>query len=46
MPDRPHSDAEDVLELLNDLGIAQAALVGSSYGGQVALEIAAVGRTV
>ncbi|MEU6004332.1 alpha/beta hydrolase [Streptomyces sp. NPDC047197] len=40
-PDRPHSDAEDVLALLNGLGIAQAALVGSSYGGQVALEIAA-----
>ncbi|WKX17133.1 alpha/beta fold hydrolase [Streptomyces sp. HUAS CX7] len=40
-PDRPHSDAEDVLGLLNSLGIAQAALVGSSYGGQVALEIAA-----
>ncbi|MFJ7999205.1 alpha/beta fold hydrolase [Streptomyces sp. NPDC096310] len=40
-PDRPHSDAEDVLDLLNSLGIARAALVGSSYGGQVALEIAA-----
>jgi 3-oxoadipate enol-lactonase len=40
-PDRPSSDAEDVLALLNSLGIAQAALVGSSYGGQVALEIAA-----
>ncbi|MDC0767975.1 alpha/beta fold hydrolase [Streptomyces sp. HD] len=40
-PDRPHSDAEDVLELLNGLGIAQAVLVGSSYGGEVALEIAA-----
>ena len=40
-PDRPHSDAEDVLELLNSLGIARAALVGSSYGGRVALEIAA-----
>ncbi|MEV0521807.1 alpha/beta hydrolase [Streptomyces sp. NPDC050439] len=40
-PDRPHSDAEDVLELLDALGVSQAALVGSSYGGQVALEIAA-----
>jgi pimeloyl-ACP methyl ester carboxylesterase len=40
-PDRPHSDAEDVLALLNSLGIARAALVGSSYGGQIALEIAA-----
>ncbi|GAB3644452.1 alpha/beta hydrolase [Streptomyces sparsus] len=40
-PDRPYSDAEDVLALLNGLGVAQVALVGSSYGGQVALEIAA-----
>ncbi|MFJ2574533.1 alpha/beta fold hydrolase [Streptomyces halstedii] len=40
-PDRPHSDAEDVLALLDGLGIARAAVVGSSYGGQVALEIAA-----
>lgn len=40
-PDRPHNDAEDVLDLLDGLGIARAALVGSSYGGQVALETAA-----
>lgn len=40
-PDRPHSDAEDVLALLDGLGIARAAVVGASYGGQVALEIAA-----
>jgi pimeloyl-ACP methyl ester carboxylesterase len=40
-PDRPHNDAEDVQDLLNSLGIRQAALVGSSYGGHVALEIAA-----
>lgn len=40
-PDRPHSDAEDVLALLDGMGIARAAVVGSSYGGQVALEIAA-----
>ncbi|MFI5617801.1 alpha/beta fold hydrolase [Streptomyces sp. NPDC051567] len=39
--DRPYSDAEDVRELLDTLGIARAALVGASYGGQVALEIAA-----
>ncbi|MFF2848701.1 alpha/beta fold hydrolase [Streptomyces sp. NPDC058001] len=40
-PDRPHNDAEDVLTLLNTVGITQAALVGSSFGGHVALEIAA-----
>lgn len=40
-PDRPHSDAEDVLELLDALSIGRAALVGASYGGRVALEIAA-----
>lgn len=40
-PDRPHNDAEDVLDLLDALGIERAALVASSYGGRVALEIAA-----
>jgi 3-oxoadipate enol-lactonase len=40
-PDRPHSDADDVLELLDALGLARAALVGASYGGRVALEVAA-----
>ncbi|MEU0282319.1 alpha/beta hydrolase [Streptomyces sp. NPDC006195] len=39
--DEPHSDAEDVLELLDALGIGQAVLVGASYGGQVTLEVAA-----
>ncbi|MDR3081787.1 MAG: alpha/beta hydrolase [Streptomyces sp.] len=39
--DGSHSNAEDVLELLDVLGIERAALVGSSFGGQVALEIAA-----
>lgn len=39
--DGPHNDADDVLDLLDGLGVAQAAIVGSSYGGQVALEIAA-----
>lgn len=41
MADRPYSDAEDVAGLLESLGIGRAALVGSSYGGRVALEMAA-----
>ncbi|MEV4613572.1 alpha/beta hydrolase [Kitasatospora sp. NPDC049258] len=41
LPARRHNDAADVLELLDALGIERAALVGSSYGGQVALEVAA-----
>ncbi len=39
--DGPGNDAEDVLELLDALGIGRAALIASSYGGAVALEIAA-----
>ncbi|WP_308312056.1 alpha/beta fold hydrolase [Streptomyces albipurpureus] len=39
--DGPFTDAEDVLELLDGLGVQRAALVGSSYGGRVALELAA-----
>ena len=39
--DGPGNDAEDVLELLDALGIRRAALIASSYGGRVALEIAA-----
>jgi pimeloyl-ACP methyl ester carboxylesterase len=37
----PHHDPDDVLALMDTLGIARAALVASSYGGHVALEIAA-----
>ncbi|WP_028803967.1 alpha/beta fold hydrolase [Streptomyces sp. 142MFCol3.1] len=40
--DRPYSNAEDVLELLDGISIERAALVGASYGGQVALEVAAL----
>ncbi|GGP91220.1 alpha/beta fold hydrolase [Streptosporangium pseudovulgare] len=39
--DRPYGDAEDVVDLLGNLGIERAALIGSSYGGQVAMEVAA-----
>ncbi|MER5931615.1 alpha/beta hydrolase [Streptomyces sp. NPDC002054] len=37
----PYSDGGDVLALLDTLGIERAALVGSSYGGAVALRVAA-----
>lgn len=40
-PETPHSDDDDVLELMDSLGIARFALAGSSYGGRVALRIAA-----
>jgi len=36
----PYSDAADVVELLDELGIEQAALVGSSAGGLIAQQIA------
>ena len=44
--DRPHepgpfSHADDVLGLLDAAGIERAAVVGSSFGGRVALEVAA-----
>ncbi|MER6994502.1 alpha/beta hydrolase [Streptomyces sp. NPDC000410] len=38
---RPYRDADDVIELLDTLGIERAALVGASFGGRVAVEIAA-----
>ncbi|GAA3946268.1 alpha/beta fold hydrolase [Actinoplanes auranticolor] len=41
VPDRPHSDADDVVELMDSLGTQQAAVIGASGGGRVALEIAA-----
>jgi 3-oxoadipate enol-lactonase len=41
VPQGPHDDAEDVLDLVGGLGLGPAALVGASYGGKVALEIAA-----
>ncbi|RZU77743.1 pimeloyl-ACP methyl ester carboxylesterase [Micromonospora kangleipakensis] len=41
VPDGPYNNAEDVIELLDLLGAEEFALVGSSGGGRVALEIAA-----
>jgi 3-oxoadipate enol-lactonase len=41
MPDRPNSDAQDVLDLLDLLGVEDTALIAASGGGRVALEIAA-----
>lgn len=41
VPAEPYSDAEDVAELLDTLGIDRVALVAASGGGRVALEVAA-----
>ncbi|WP_328300420.1 alpha/beta hydrolase [Streptomyces sp. NBC_00435] len=40
--EEPYSDHGDVRELLDHLGIQRAALVGASYGGRVALTLAAL----
>lgn len=40
MPDGPHNDAQDVIDLLDALGIESAAMVGASGGGRVSLEVA------
>lgn len=37
----PWSNSGDVLDLLDHLGIAEAAVVGASFGGRVAIEVAA-----
>jgi len=39
--DRPYTDARDVRDLMDTLDIGQAALIGSSHGGRVGVEIAA-----
>jgi 3-oxoadipate enol-lactonase len=41
VPQGPHNDAEDVLALLDELGVGPVAVVGASGGGRVALEFAA-----
>ncbi|MEV7374584.1 alpha/beta hydrolase [Streptomyces sp. NPDC090301] len=38
--DAAHTHADDVRELLDHLGVERAAVVGSSFGGKVALELA------
>lgn len=40
-PGGVYADADDVVHLLDVLGVEQAAVVGSSFGGRVALEVAA-----
>ncbi|MFJ2804890.1 alpha/beta fold hydrolase [Kitasatospora sp. NPDC087271] len=40
--DAPYSDAQDVLALLDHLGVESAALIGASYGGKVAMDVAAL----
>ena len=39
--DRPYTDTDDVRDLMDALGIDRAALIASSYGGRVGVEIAA-----
>ncbi|MET0492187.1 MAG: alpha/beta hydrolase [Actinoplanes sp.] len=41
MPTGPSNDAEEVVALLDELGLDQLAIIGASGGGRVALEIAA-----
>jgi pimeloyl-ACP methyl ester carboxylesterase len=40
-PSEPYSNAEDVRDLLDSLGLDRVALVGSSFGGRIAQEFAA-----
>ena len=41
MPDRPWNDAQDVVDLLDELGITDTAVIAASGGGRIALEFAA-----
>jgi len=40
MPTAPYSDVEDILGVLDDLNVEQAAFAGCSFGGRVALQLA------
>ena len=40
MPPGAYADADDVDALLDSLGVTDAAVVGSSFGGRVAMELA------
>ncbi|GAA2750447.1 alpha/beta hydrolase [Kitasatospora cinereorecta] len=42
VPDGPYSPHADVAALLDTLGIERAALIGASYGGRIALRLAAL----
>ena len=41
LPGEAYADADDVIHLLDALGVEQAAVIGASFGGRVALEVAA-----
>jgi pimeloyl-ACP methyl ester carboxylesterase len=40
LPPGPYRDADDVAALLDHLGVPEAAVVGASFGGRVAMELA------
>jgi pimeloyl-ACP methyl ester carboxylesterase len=40
LPPGPYADADDVDQLLQELGVTDAAVVGASLGGRVAMELA------
>lgn len=41
VPDAPYDEAQDVLTLLDSLGLSSVSIIASSHGGRVALEVAA-----
>jgi 3-oxoadipate enol-lactonase len=41
VPDRPHNDAQDVVDLLDELAVERTALIAASGGGWVGVEVAA-----